>query len=83
MNNTESMEREWRFYLTQLALLVEKMRVRFRQKLEDGWGGWTDPAYRENIRARMEAKAKNPGKKDLVDIANFALFLFTMPKEGR
>ena len=75
-------EVEWEIYRLRMERFMDEMKKRFLQKQEEGWGGWSDPAYMESMRERMKEKAKDPSRKDLVDIGNFALFLYFL-KEPR
>jgi len=59
------------------------MRARLEEKERDGFAGWNDPAWHTwDISRRMQQKVTevliagdNADPKDLVDIANFAMFL--------
>lgn len=64
---------------------AEEMKEKLLAKLDEGMGGWDDPAWKihgeDGIRQRMESHFD---KGDPVDVANFACFWWNrLPQEEK
>lgn len=79
MNNIEKFEEALKDFSTQ-------MNKRFYSKCKLGWTGWNSKTNYNDMANRMRLKAEAVAchadeenrEKNLIDIANFALFLFTI-----
>jgi len=63
---------------------VKEMKAKLRKKYMEGFTGWDDPVWVENgetlTRLIDHAKEENP---DMVDVANFAAFIWNVQEESK
>lgn len=71
-----------------LDAFVFKMENRLYEKILEGFEGWDDVAWREGMENNLVTKANRVNwyspdfKKNLIDIANLAMFLYTLKENN-
>lgn len=65
---------------------ASRMFDRLAQKAEDGYLGWDDPDYREEIMRKLEIHAKRlmaGDSSEAIDVANLAMFLYALDRRKK
>jgi len=61
-------------------IFAERMKIKFRKKLLEGYAGWTDPECKQFMQKSLIEHAQ---KDDMIDVGVLAVMLSIAEKEGK